>query len=52
MSDESDECEQKLKELCDIMIHIFDELKAKGMISEAEYNKHTELKRRFLNSTD
>ncbi|KPU43817.1 hypothetical protein OXPF_26770 [Oxobacter pfennigii] len=39
---------EKLKELCTIITGIFDDLKSKGKISEEEYIKHTELKKKFL----
>ncbi|KPU45560.1 hypothetical protein OXPF_07930 [Oxobacter pfennigii] len=48
MIDSLDEYRKMLEELCMLFIQALDDLKAKGMISEAEYIEHTETKRRFL----
>lgn len=50
MNDKSAEYEEKLKEMCLTMVSIFDGLREKGKISEEEYYKHTEIKKKFLNN--
>ncbi|WIV11423.1 hypothetical protein [Proteiniborus sp. MB09-C3] len=42
------EIERKLVELSSAFIILFDNLKAKGIISQEEYDAHTMVKRDFL----
>jgi hypothetical protein len=42
---------EDLRELCIKTIELLDDLKEKGEISEEEYQKHTYIKKKFLNDT-
>lgn len=51
MDEDMEKCEDNLKDLCNNMIYLLNELKDKGLIQEEEYKKHIYLKKQFINNT-
>lgn len=51
MDEDMGKCEDDLKDLCNNMIYLLNQLKDKGLIKEEEYERHMYLKKRFLNNT-
>lgn len=51
MDGDMEKCEDNLKDLCNNMIYLLNELKDEGLIQEEEYERHIYLKKKFLNNT-
>jgi flagellar biosynthesis regulator FlaF len=51
MNEDMEKCEDNLRELCNKMICLLDQLRDKGLIHEEEYKRQVNLKKRFLNNT-
>lgn len=52
MKSDMKDVKEKLITLCNDFIHILNEYKAKGIISDEEYNKHIAAKKAFLDDVN
>lgn len=50
MDEDMEKCEEDLKDLCNDMIYLLNELKDKGLMQNDEYERHIYLKQEFLNN--
>jgi hypothetical protein len=48
MCHETEKVKEDLRKLCVIMIDMLNKLKEESLLSEEDYKKHTDLKKKFL----